>query len=258
MLELAFVSVQFLRHFGCKLPIEFWHNNELSEQDVAKISKWKGITIRNLVDFIGKEHGPDKLEGKNYGVKGGALHYTTFDEVLFLDSDNFIARDLNQLFNSPAFKETGAVFWPDFWKANPNNAIYKILKLKCIDEFEQESGQVLLRKSHPMVQMALALAFHMQQDGNFYYKLVWGDKDTFRFSFRAIGADYHMVRANLGVLGAKDGNTSFCGNSMVQFMPIWEKSKFGSPPKDFEYSDYPQPMFIHANLLKGRPYDEVK
>lgn len=60
-----------------------------------------------------------------------------------MDSDNTALADPSFLFDSPALVETGAIFWKDFWKTHPKNPIWDILGLDCVDEFEQESGQVL-------------------------------------------------------------------------------------------------------------------
>ena len=38
-----------------------------------------------------------------------------------LDSDNIPVRDPAFLFDSFEFKELGAVFWPDYWKDQPEN-----------------------------------------------------------------------------------------------------------------------------------------
>lgn len=56
-------------------------------------------------------------------MKGAALVEATkrFDDVLMLDSDNIPVRDPAFLFDSVEFKELGAVFWPDYWKDQPEN-----------------------------------------------------------------------------------------------------------------------------------------
>ena len=77
-----------------------------------------------------------------FQVQVASILSSKLDEILFLDSDNTAVTDPSFLFDSQAFIETGAIFWKDFWKTNPKNPIWDILELECVDEFEQESGQV--------------------------------------------------------------------------------------------------------------------
>jgi hypothetical protein len=128
-----------------------------------------------------------------YAMKGAALLHTSFDEILFLDSDNIPARDPTFLFETDAFKETGALFWKDYWMTKPNNPIYKILDLPCVEENEFESGQMVIKKSKKGVQEALELAFYMQRNAHVYYEIFHGDKDSFRFAWRYLKVPYHQV-----------------------------------------------------------------
>jgi alpha 1,2-mannosyltransferase len=75
----------------------------------------------------------------------------------------------------------------------PDNPIFQILDMECADENEQESGQIVIKRSKPGVYKALAMAFYMQQDTHVYYRLLHGDKDTFKYSWRYLGLSYHMV-----------------------------------------------------------------
>ena len=52
---------------------------------------------------------------KRYELKLLAILQSCFDEVLFLDADAAPLMDLDPLFDTCEFKETGALFWPDLW-----------------------------------------------------------------------------------------------------------------------------------------------
>lgn len=51
-----------------------------------------------------------------YLAKAAAIINSRFNEVLYLDADNSVARNPEYLFEEPMYKERGALFWPDFWK----------------------------------------------------------------------------------------------------------------------------------------------
>jgi alpha-N-acetylglucosamine transferase len=160
-------------------------------QDEMELKKEKKVTVKNMADFSKEVW--DRDGDKLFAMKGAILLNTEFDEVLFLDSDNLAAVDPTFLFDTPAFKETGAIFWPDFWKTKGDNHIWKILDISCPNEYEQESGQILIRKSHPGVMKALQLAFYIQKEQGIYKELILGDKDTFRLAWRTYKVPYHMV-----------------------------------------------------------------
>ena len=51
---------------------------------------------------------------------------SSFNEVLFLDVDNFPVTDPELLFESKPFSETGLIIWPDFWCASQSRLFYQI------------------------------------------------------------------------------------------------------------------------------------
>jgi alpha 1,2-mannosyltransferase len=82
-------------------------------------------------------------------------------------------------------------------------------------EHEQESGQMVVDKGREGTLRALHLAIYFQRNAHLYFKFFLGDKDSYRFAWRALGVQYHMVRPFLGSLGIMKGGDTFCGNSMV-------------------------------------------
>ena len=264
LVSITMISIRFLRHHGSTLPVEVWysifqelyfltrrHYNELTNMDIYKLESLAGVTVRNLADFLYYEFPRDK-DGKIFALKTASIIHSKFDEVLFLDSDNNAVQDPTFLFDSPAFVETGAVFWKDLWKTRPDNPIWNFLGLACVDEFEQESGQILLKKSFPGVQKALDLAYLMQMQSEFYFELTPGDKDTFRLSWRLLNQPFHLVRPHMAVLGPyQEMSGSYCGQSMVQYAPYWGKDVYGVEPiGHLDPRDGPQILFVHANSLK--------
>ena len=122
-------------------------------------------------------------------------------------------RDPTFLFDTAPFKETGAIFWKDFWKTKPENPIWKILDIPCDNEHEQESGQIVVDKTRPDTWKALNLALYMQVESRLYFKMLAGDKDTFKFSWRALGVPYHMVTPHVGI--SSPAYHPACGHSVT-------------------------------------------
>lgn len=84
----------------------------------------------------------DESRTKNYQIKSDAIVASSFAEVLYLDSDNMPAAYLGNhdgtwdpslttekglIWNAPAYKRLGAMFWPDYWKTGPMNPIWGII-----------------------------------------------------------------------------------------------------------------------------------
>jgi hypothetical protein len=91
----------------------------------------------------------------------------------------------------------------------------------------------------------------MQQDLK-YQRLLHGDKDTFRFAWRYLGLDYHMVRPFPGVAGTKGKSGRVCGNTIIQFSPKWLRSEYGEPPKG-HVEETLEVLFYHLNGKKDNP-----
>lgn len=67
-------------------------------------------------------------------------------QVIFLDSDNVAIDDVDALFDSPYYRETGALLWPDYWASSAAPDVRQILGLKSLPEGTSESGQMVFDK----------------------------------------------------------------------------------------------------------------
>jgi len=225
-----FAVVRRLRDEGCELPVELWH--------LADELGTVGSALDELVDnynvLLMKVEDP-KISG--FLVKVYAVQMSSFDQLLFLDSDNFPLKDPTYLFDTPEFQETGAIFWPDFWHPSfsifdtgPGGLAWELFGVKCDNEMEQESGQLLVdRKRHAK---ALSLTAWYGHNNSIVQKLraVWGDKDLFRLAFKRLSVEYHMIQTLPGLAGRNlakkktdhEKGSNFCGQTMVQHDPRGE------------------------------------
>lgn len=218
----AIVSITMLREKGCQLPIELWYlGNELSSE---VIDIFEGLNV-TCCDF--RDVGSVNLSG--YMLKPLAIINSSFEEVLFLDADNNCVSDPTNLFSSPGYQETGALFWPDYWKTSKKNPIWQIIETKTYDIPEQESGQLLINKRKCWKELQLCL--HFNRLGAYYYQILHGDKDTFKFAWLALKRKFTMVEQPVGSCGY-NRNGVFFGMTMVQHHPNGNI------------------MFLHRNLLK--------
>lgn len=237
-LEPALVMIKMLRNLGCTLRIQVWHlgKHEMAAEHLELLAPYD-VETRDFEDYVG----PEALQpiAANVGLrlfqlKPLALLHSDLEEVLLLDSDNCPIRDPAYLFDDPGFRSVGTAFWPDFWKTSAQNPIWQIIGANAeTSGWEQESGQLLLRKSASW--NAINLAVHLNSD--FYMKLLNGDKDTFRFSWYAAGVPFIMIPTLPTPVGTlKELHTSdsgFCGHTMLQH--------------DFNG----RALFVHHNQLKS-------
>lgn len=108
----------------------------------------------------------------------------------------------------------------------------------------------MVDKSKLGILKALRLAIYMQENADFFYDLLLGDKDTFRFSFKYLNVVYNYVEANLAPIGIIESDGIFKGHTMAQFTPM--KSM-----KEYQSSNV-SVLFMHANLLKYKHFGRSK
>jgi hypothetical protein len=220
-LNRSIASIQLLRDHGCNLPVEVWYiGDELtSDQKKRLVTEIKvqprDILVEQQKAHMFKKYSLDVDYGyeRNYQIKTFVLLLTKFKELLYLDSDNMPLKNPEYLFDSEEFKQIGAVFWNDFWKFPTDNPMWQITGQLCSDEWEQESGQLLLDKEKAW--RGLLMSLHFQSLHEFYFNIILGDKDTYRFGFMVSETPYHTIRHPVGIAG-RIRQEKFCGHSMVQ------------------------------------------
>uniref|UniRef100_M4BVB4 RxLR effector candidate protein n=1 Tax=Hyaloperonospora arabidopsidis (strain Emoy2) TaxID=559515 RepID=M4BVB4_HYAAE len=220
----AYVSVRSLRALGCTLPIEMWYKT--SEMDgnhplVRLMVEGLGVYLRVI----------DDPRATTFYTKLYALYYSAFDQVLLLDADNFAVRDPSYLFDTPEFINTGAIFWPDYWRPgntifniHANSFVWEFFGLEYADVFEQESGQVMINRRTHLKALNVLMYYGFSMPRAFeHMRLVWGDKDLFRFAWLKTKSSFYMSSRPPGSAGTKHTEYDlFCGVTMVQHDPMGE------------------------------------
>lgn len=222
----AYATVRALRDLGCVLPVEIWFRQD----EVAKAPKQQRALLRLHADF-----GPVTLRAIDdqhrravgFATKIHAISHSAFAQLLFLDADNAPVRDPTFLFASREFRETGALFWPDFWhpghtifNVHATSLVWELLGLRSVNMFEQESGQLLVDRRRHAEPLALVNFYTFHRPNHLErLQLVWGDKDLFRLAWLKARASFHMVQWPPALAGLLVNGTDFCGLTMVQHDP---------------------------------------
>lgn len=246
MLLSVYAQVRSLRAMGCTLPIELWYVP-------SEINPSESNLVQSLLsDFGAYLRVVDGSAATHYFSKAYTVAYSAFDNVLFLDADNFAARDPTYLFDTPEFASTGALFWPDYWRpnhtifnVNEQSFVWELLGIDYVDMPEQESGQILVDRTRHMRALRALLHYaltspNLVQD----LKLLWGDKDLFRMAWMRTKSSFYMIQRPPGSAGVTatevqehsgkvseadteptppaDSRVVFCGVTMVQHDPEGE------------------------------------
>lgn len=186
----AYVSIRMVRHLGCNLPIEWFYLGDEMQPEwiklVESIPNVKCVDLGNLNKDNTKENG-------GWQNKINAILESSFDEVLFLDADNFVWRNPEYLFEDKEYKKTGAILWKDIsdWEKSSNSAYESYFGCTPISQECCESGQLLFNKNK--VKKALLKAKEYNEDSANSYEIVYGDKDTFYFAFIATNTPFYFM-----------------------------------------------------------------
>ncbi len=195
------VNVKLLRHFGCQLPIQLWYLGD------CELDPY----LRRLLEPLGVECVDARELEKTqparilcgWELKLYATLHAPFEQVLFLDADNGVVCDPSYLFDTPEFKQHGAIFWPDYacWTLKPG--VWRVFGMHDMAEPEVaqherafESGQYLIDKARCDRELRLALWYAEHSD--FTFQHVYGDKECFHLAWRKLNTPYAMPTAGPG------------------------------------------------------------
>ncbi|KAJ9122426.1 hypothetical protein QFC22_001851 [Naganishia vaughanmartiniae] len=227
------------RHYKVDLPFEVWTfpaELSTSSREYVELTEELGATVHEA-QGLAKDPGA----WKNFQIKGLAITSSSFKELIYLDSDNIPLRDPTHLFESQRYTDNGrAAFWPDLSKDHVDNAIWRIIGDECdLDNWTFESGQIVIDKAgnDGLNLAALHLAAYMQADHDFWFHMCGGDKDTFRWAFRALDIPFAVSPMWAVPLGQRNGydNGRFCGHTVLQY-------DLETIPGEEE----PRPLFVHS------------
>lgn len=260
------ISLRMLRRSGTSLPMEvFLADEDEYEQEICDhvlpTLNAKCVVLSKVLTAV-----PHSIDINHYQYKVFAMLFSSFEDILFLDSDAWPIRDAEQLFTSEPFISAGMVTWPDFWASSASPLFYKISEQevpKMNLRQSTESGELLLaKKTHSK---SLLLATYYNYYGKQYYPLFSqgapgeGDKETFIAAASALGESFYQTSESVRPIGhVRQSDRKFTGTAMVQYDPI-EDHRLTSQNlwrvKDEKVAKAPRPFFLHCNFPRYNPVE---
>jgi hypothetical protein len=210
----AWVCVNMLRQLGCTLPIQFWYlgNKEMDSRMKTLVAPL-GVECVDAIR-VRKKFPVRLLNG--WALKPYAILHSPYREVLLLDADNVPVVNPEFLFATPEFHATGAIFWPDFLRGRDKKAIaiWRSFGLQMPNELEFETGQIVLDKQRCWE--ALCLSVWANENADFFYRHLHGDKETFHLAFRKLKTPYALIQKGIHPLEGTMCQHDFLGRRIFQ------------------------------------------
>jgi hypothetical protein len=208
----AWICVQMLRRWGCRLPIELWHLGP-GELDRAMELLVQPLGVRCMDALEVCRHHPARRMG-GWELKAYAIRHSRFREVLLLDSDNVPLTDLTFLFKTSEYRQTGAIFWPDDPGDPVPARVWEFCGISRPDNLTFETGQLVLDKARCWG--AVVLAQWYNENSDFFYHHVYGDKETFHLAFRKLDLPFSMPSSPPYLLDGTFCQHDFDGRRILQ------------------------------------------
>lgn len=150
-LPVLLVSLLMLRRTGSKLPVEVLiTSREEYEPQICDVVypalNAKCIVLSDILD-----HSSHKFGIQGYQYKVFAMMFSSFENILFLDSDNFPVHPPELLFNTAPYTTHGFILWKDFWTPTFSPLLSKItgISMEILQRRSTiEAGQIMLSKKH--------------------------------------------------------------------------------------------------------------
>ena len=118
-------------------------------------------------------------------LKPYAILHSPFREVLFFGRRQHAGGRSHVSLRCAALPPPGHDLWPDDRKTARQSQRWEVFGVDYRDEMEVESGQMLVNKR--ACWRALKLCNWYNEHADFFYRVVYGDKDTFRFAWHRCG-----------------------------------------------------------------------
>lgn len=259
-LPVALVSIRMLRSTGSQLPVEvFLASPDEWDPEVCD-SIFPSLNARCLVleDIFNPSRKKANLGIDKYQYKVMSIIFSSFEQVLFLDSDCFPIFDPTIYFETEPFLSTGMIRWPDFWFPTESPRFFDIAGISTPAPWENsatESGELFYSKKQHTNSLLLAIYYNFYGP-DFYYPLQSqgapgeGDKETFMWSAVVFNESFYSVRKPVKALGYGTTDGGWRGSAMAQFDPTDDsKSQHNIAGQHVNI----RPLFVHANFPKLDP-----
>jgi hypothetical protein len=223
--EICYKNILKLRNeFNVELPIEIWQiGQEITNKYKALFSTITNLSFKDVCDYTSNAN-----HWKGFQIKAFILKYTDLDEPILCDADITFHNNPLVIYNDKNYIETGTYFFRDLetWKFHnlhkcndkfqnidfynlrkkfilsllPNKSVLfpkewsylydTNIPTEPVNEAYQESGVVYINKKiHKDV---VDIIFQLNNNHNYVYKFIWGDKETFWLAFLMANKKYYI------------------------------------------------------------------
>ncbi|KAL3665475.1 hypothetical protein V7S43_009510 [Phytophthora oleae] len=259
ILELGISLIRELRCLGNKEPIEVHHCHDLTRPSVDLLFGLDdNIQVIDLCErYVSKNVFSDAMAKsfQSYWIKPLAVHFTSFEELIFLDADAILLKDPAALRQNEGYKKHGTLFFYDrvinnnqyLNKRTDKGLIYLHQWLKSFDykrfgltyadpspafkksfayhgktAHEQDSSMLLINKRD--ANKAMNVLWFLITEHRFIYEFSWGDKEAFWLSYEFSHTPYFFSPWGASVVSATPNKDmerhpdTLCG-SLAHFDP---------------------------------------
>ncbi|KAG5178777.1 alpha-mannosyltransferase, partial [Tribonema minus] len=193
MLRQVMAQIIYLREtLGCTLPIEVMHLGEAEmtagwRAALEALPDTRVVDLYSLVDPL-TERPVTRPAGAFTHVKPAAVLLSSFEEVIFLDTNNYAMLDPTELLDRDQYRRDGYLMWSDLWLSTSiahEYAVYSLLQVPPPPGFENSESGVMYwdkRRRWRELVTAWALMTPLAARGTIH-----GDKQVYGFAFAATG-----------------------------------------------------------------------
>lgn len=253
------VSLRMLRRTGSTLPVEVFLPSEASYErriceEVLPSLDAKCLLLSSLTL---KTAAAADIRGYQYKIF--ALLFSSFEDVVFVDSDCWPVYDPRELFVMEPYTRYGLVTWPDYWASTASHFFYEIADLKMPPvhlRASTESGEILVSKRKHAETLLLATYYNLYGPSHYYRLLSQsaageGDKETFLAAAMATNHTFYQVMQVPNTPGYHGSDGSFHGTAMAQLHPFDDFLKHnGTIVTGKNIVPKSRPMFMHSHMPK--------
>ncbi|KAI5949150.1 hypothetical protein KGF57_004748 [Candida theae] len=124
---LSYLVIKQIRATGARLPIELFlateddYEKNFCEHILRTYNARCNVFDKKLAQDLS-----DRFSIGGYQYKMLALLSSRFENVLYLDSDNFPTKNVDYIFDSELYKKNNLILWPDAWARTTNPMFYDI------------------------------------------------------------------------------------------------------------------------------------
>ncbi|KAI3406037.2 hypothetical protein KGF56_001256 [Candida oxycetoniae] len=128
---LSYLVIKQIRATGAKLPIElFLASKDDYEETFCTHIQSKYNARCNVFDTELAKQLQEKFNIGGYQYKMLALLSSQFENVFYIDSDNFPTKNIDYIFDSELYKKNNLILWPDAWARTTNPKFYEIAEVE--------------------------------------------------------------------------------------------------------------------------------